>query len=352
MILEYCNGGTLLDYITYYKKIHNKNLPEEIIQKIMKQIIDGLNYMHSNSVVHRDIKLENILINFDDLDVEFKFEKKDISDNKQNGDDNNPSHNTNYFQNLNDFINSRHDLNLKNKTYSKKNLLEDKFTIRIADLGYARILNQSESSTTICGTPLFMAPDIVNLMHQDNENKNYNSSIDIWSLGTVFYELLIGNTPFTGTYSNEIYKQILAGVYRIPRNLKLSVEALSFLTGLMEFYSEKRYKIDELISLPFIIRNVNDFTFICIDNFDNEESDSPFITIDSRETPNLLIKIIKYFKVDLPSDNLEKDVLYKIIEDELTNKQLEKKENTNNAGLSSYLKESYKAPKAITIDVR
>ena len=62
--LEYCNGGNLLQYQKFYQKTTKTTLNEFYIQKLMKQITAGLEYMHSKKIIHRDIKLENILLNF------------------------------------------------------------------------------------------------------------------------------------------------------------------------------------------------------------------------------------------------------------------------------------------------
>jgi serine/threonine protein kinase len=66
IVLEYCNGGDLYQYCQNYKLKHKINLPERIVQKIVRQIVDGIKFIHSKNVMHRDLKLENILINFDD----------------------------------------------------------------------------------------------------------------------------------------------------------------------------------------------------------------------------------------------------------------------------------------------
>ena len=64
LILEYCNGGTLKEYQTYYRNKYNMELNEFYVQKIIRQFIKGLEYMHKNNTIHRDIKLDNIMLNF------------------------------------------------------------------------------------------------------------------------------------------------------------------------------------------------------------------------------------------------------------------------------------------------
>lgn len=335
LVLEYCNGGTLLDYICYFKKTFHKNLPEEIIQNIMRQIIIGLKYMHEKNIIHRDIKLENILINFDDIPNEFIFDNysNNSNENVKSGNNiynnklgENCNFNLNYIENLSQFINKRKDSYSIHKIYSEKNLLKDKFTIKIADLGYARILQASEGTSSICGTPLFMAPDIINIisnLHNEvpentninsknipnnpGENYNlpysYNSSIDIWSLGTVFFELLLGKTPFPGSYDNEIFQKILNGIYHLPKNLKISAEALLLLLSLMNFYPEKRLSITELLQQSFLCRNFDNFHYINLELLDNEESTQPYIEVNSKYPTNFLSKIFHFFKLEMPQNN-------------------------------------------------
>ena len=61
IITEYCNEGNLKEYLNKYKK-----LSEEVAQYIMKQVIEAMKYLHNKKIMHRNLKLNNILINYDD----------------------------------------------------------------------------------------------------------------------------------------------------------------------------------------------------------------------------------------------------------------------------------------------
>lgn len=71
-------------------------------------------------------------------------------------------------------------------------LTKVQFRVRIADFGFARNLGRSDRADTVCGTPLYMAPQVV-------DDQSYNFKADIWSLGIIHYELLTGKTPFMGS---------------------------------------------------------------------------------------------------------------------------------------------------------
>ena len=64
IVMEYCNGGELEKALEKYQMKYGKAFSEEIVQHLMRQIISAFKYMHEKNIMHRDIKLENILINF------------------------------------------------------------------------------------------------------------------------------------------------------------------------------------------------------------------------------------------------------------------------------------------------
>jgi len=79
-------------------------------------------------------------------------------------------------------------------------LLRADFIIKIGDLGFAKILGDpTEFSTTYCGTPINMAPEVLN-------RATYNYKADIWSLGTVAFEMLTGYSPFREAKTKEQLK--------------------------------------------------------------------------------------------------------------------------------------------------
>jgi len=291
LVLEYCNGGTLYDYSCFYKKKYNKRLPEIIVQRIIKQIMEGLKFMHKKNIIHRDIKLENILINFDDVPnsyLEFNLTFKDL--------------------------------------FEQYDLEKDNFTIKIADLGYARDLEGDGGASTICGTPMTIAPEIINIMNENGRDTKYNSMIDLWSLGAVLYELLMGFTPFTGNNQNEVMRNVYKGTYEIPSNLKVSIESIYLLNGLLQFYPHKRLNWDQIAYHPFVTKDSKKFRYIYLNSVmdDNKEK----LQIDSKDCSNFLWILFKASGASLPFelDELDKDFYEEIIKDMIANEMLKEEE--------------------------
>ena len=211
IIMEYINGGGLSDCLKKYKEKYNKAFPEEIVQYIMRQIIDALNYIHKQKIIHRDLKLDNIMVNFD------------------------------------------------NKA-DKDNLNMMKATIKLIDFGFATKLSADKNNLTFSavGSPLNMSPTILKKFSKNKDkNLGYDDKADIWSIGTVCYELLIGKSVFNAQTLEDLLKKVEEGKYTIPSTV--SKEVVSFLNGMLQYDANLRLNSEELSKHPFLTKNVKFF---------------------------------------------------------------------------------------------
>lgn len=134
IVLEYALGGELFDYI-----LHHKCLKENVAKKLFAQLVSGVDYMHSKGLVHRDLKLENLLLD------------------------------------------------------KHKNVV-------ISDFGFVNSYNKDKNDLmkTSCGSPCYAAPELV-LTQAPYEGRK----VDIWSLGVILYAMLAGYLPFDDDPDNE-----------------------------------------------------------------------------------------------------------------------------------------------------
>jgi len=102
--------------------------------------------------------------------------------------------------------------------------LNEEINILIGDLGFARELRPFSMANSKLGSPLFMAPEIL-------KGHAYDSAVDVWSLGIMFYELLTGFVPFTGVSEKYMIISIEKGEYWLPKEISLSIDGLSFLNS-------------------------------------------------------------------------------------------------------------------------
>ena len=196
IIMEYINGGNLFSFVKKRRK-----LTEKISKFLFKQIILGIKNIHSKNIVHRDIKLENILI----------------------------------------------DLNN---------------TIKICDFGIGRILSSpDELLHDQCGTPMYMAPEIL-LCSKDKGYLGF--PVDIWSAGIALYIMLSGTLPFSVKNENDSFvegnnnkkKNIAlkkAIINNNPKKIeKISDKARDLLHGLLNKDPSKRLTCDEILNHPWL----------------------------------------------------------------------------------------------------
>ena len=250
IIMEYCNGKSLYDYVEYYKKDFKQNLSENDIQFIFKQLIAGLSYMIRMNIFHRDLKLENIMLQFDSY--------------------------TNYHRDID---------------YNKFSLKDG--TIKICDLGFSKKIT-SDVSTTVLGTPMNMAPEIVNF-----KNTGYTEKVDIWSLGCIFYQLLFGKPAFKKSETFETYSYIKEGVYTIEKKNKITYEAFILLNGMLRYNPKERFETKDINKQDFIQKDVSTFKQINLQDY--FESNETMIEIDSKinEKIDLLIDTNEFEKFEL-----------------------------------------------------
>lgn len=90
-----------------------------------------------------------------------------------------------------------------------------------------------------------MAPEILN-------GRPYDSKVDVWSLGTIFYEMLTGFVPFTGRNQNDLKRNVESGNYMFPKGIKLSLEGLHFLNQCLQYDPSDRISLDDLVKLNYL----------------------------------------------------------------------------------------------------
>jgi calcium-dependent protein kinase len=182
IITEFCEEGEL------YEKIKNK-FTEEHAAFIFYQVFSGINYLHRNNIIHRDLKLENILI--DSID--------------ENG-----------F-----------------------------YHIKIIDFGTAKFQQKNKSERAVIGSSYYMAPEVL--------KKSYNEKCDTWSCGVILYMLLFGVPPFDAKTDEEILERIKKGKYdnNSERWNRASPEARDLIEKLLEMDVSKRFSAREALLHPF-----------------------------------------------------------------------------------------------------
>ena len=227
LVMELCNGGDLSKCLEKYKEKYNKPFTEEIVQYLMKQIVTAIKYCHNKKILHRDIKPENILIKF----------------------------------------NSKEDI---------KNIDMLKSKVKIIDFGFARYLPDSESASTIVGSPVYMDPGMLEKYsklkkREKANNYSYNEKVDIWSLGIICYEMIIGAPPFIANNLEGLLNDEKKGKYSLPTNL--SKELVSFINGMLRYDLNKRLSIESLYQHEFLNKPYNELTKINVSYKDKMEFD-------------------------------------------------------------------------------
>ena len=189
IVMEYADGG---DLNTQIKEIKQKKLffEEKQIWSTLIQILEGLNYLHKSSIIHRDLKSANIFLTKDGI-------------------------------------------------------------VKIGDLNVSKILTKMVTTNTQTGTPYFASPEIWN-------DQPYDYKCDIWSVGCIIYEMASLHVPFRGVSMQNLYKNVLRGIYQqIP--FRYSDDLKQIIKSILVVNPKKRPSAKELLENPIIKKKIEEF---------------------------------------------------------------------------------------------
>ncbi|CAA9987975.1 serine/threonine protein kinase, putative [Plasmodium knowlesi strain H] len=190
LILELANGGSIRNKM----KSDAQPFLEEQVALYVYQIADALSYLHKFNIIHRDLKPDNILL-----------------------------HHTDEYQG--DHI----------YKYG---------VIKIADFGFScQLKNKRQKRSTFCGTVDYMPPEIINQIP-------YDCNVDLWCLGIVIFELLVGFPPFTDDTQERIFSQIKELNFHFPK--AISLQARDLILKLCSRTSDERISAEEVKTHPWV----------------------------------------------------------------------------------------------------
>ena len=183
MVMELCSGGEVFDRI-----VEQEYYTESQAKKAVRMIASALDTCHKMGIVHRDLKPENLL---------YASEKSDV--------------------------------------------------IKLADFGLSNILSPDRMLATACGTPGYVAPEV--LMHT-----GYGSEVDMWSLGVITYILLCGCPPFYDENQARLFSKIKRGEFSFPSPFwdQVSIPAKELIDSMLIINPKKRATARDVMDHPWL----------------------------------------------------------------------------------------------------
>lgn len=166
-----------------------KQLTHKETRYYIKQIVEAVQYLHGKNIIHRDLKPGNIF-------------------------------------------------------------LDDNLHVKVGDFGMSAQLSYTgERLTTICGTPNYIAPEV---LEADSYNGcGYSFEVDIWSIGVIIYSMLIGRAPFETSDTKTTYRRIRDSIYYFPERVKISEDAKNLIRSCLKKEASDRIKLDDILKHPF-----------------------------------------------------------------------------------------------------
>lgn len=185
LVMEIMEGGELFDQI-----LQREAFTEHEAREAIRAIIDAIRYCHNLNIVHRDIKPENLLL---------QSKKLELS------------------------------------------------SLKITDFGLARFVKAEQMARTTCGTPGYVAPEII--MEQP-----YGKECDFWSIGVVLFILLSGTPPFYEDERSDLFEKIKSCNYEFDESnwSNISKEAKDLVSKILKADPGARFNCDQMLAHPWM----------------------------------------------------------------------------------------------------
>lgn len=194
IIMELLGGGELFNRI-----VDRGPFPEPEAAKLFAQILLSMEYLHSLDIVHRDVKPENILYT-----------------------------------------------------------AEGSNSVKLIDFGYAGVWSPEKELTGLCGTPDYVAPEVLTWYEDEESGTPYGKSSDLWSLGVLLYVILSGCSPFSADEEDEILKLVAAAQYVFHEGefASVSANAKDMIAKLLVSDPSQRLTMPQMLSHPWLTEAV------------------------------------------------------------------------------------------------
>ena len=186
-IMEYISKGNVYNLLPTDKK---KRLSTKVCASIIKDIISAIYFLHNMKppIIHRDIKPENVL-------------------------------------------------------------LSEGLVAKLTDFGWSNYIQEDEKRTTVCGTPIYLAPEIL-------EEKGHDEAVDIWCIGVLLFELTTASVPFQGNDIDILKDNILKLKINWPKDI--NTDAKNLIMKILKKDPKQRLPLEEMMKHPFITKFIPD----------------------------------------------------------------------------------------------
>lgn len=236
LVMEYCELGDLSlfikkreffpahpatkDMARKYPGVPNGGLNEVIIHHFLKQLSSALEFLREKNLIHRDVKPQNLLLLPSPV-----WREKD--------------------RNRRQILSASHDSLIPAVGLRSLPML------KLADFGFARVLPSTSLAETLCGSPLYMAPEILRY-------EKYDAKADLWSVGTVLFEMAAGRPPFRASNHVELLRKIEAGndVIKFPRETVISSQLKALIRALLKRSPVERISFEAFFSHDLVIGQI------------------------------------------------------------------------------------------------